>query len=103
MNKCRNCVFAKFELTDKGRLVTTEEINITDKDRKAAMAMLQNAPSMSLDDALIEYQSILDSYCSRFDATSLDDLMSRADELEFEPQICAEILEKYSFIQRHQA
>ncbi len=27
--------------------------------------------------------------------------MSRADELEFEPRICSEILDKYSFIERN--
>lgn len=81
---------------------TAETIHITEEDKIAALEMLENIPVINIDDALAEYKSTLDGYCLQFNSKSHDDLMTRADELEFDFNICSEILEKYSFIQRHQ-
>lgn len=80
-----------------------EALNITEEDRKAAMALLENASSIDVDQALSNYKEALDSYCSEFNANDYLELMNRADESEFTPKVCAEILDKYSFIQRYQA
>ena len=82
---------------------TAETIHITDADRKAAMAFLESVPSISVDEALSQYKAVLDSYCSEFKANTYHELMMRADESEFAPKVCSEILDKYSFIQRHEA
>lgn len=81
---------------------TLETICISETEKKAAMAMLEGIPIIDIDDALVEYRATLDEYCKMFNSDSHHDLMVKADELEFEPTTCTEILEKYSFIQRHQ-
>jgi hypothetical protein len=83
------------------KLMNIQKIEITEEGRKAALAKLMAAPVISLDDALKEYTATLDAYCINFKATNYHELMSRADELEFEPRICSEILDKYSFIERN--
>ncbi len=81
---------------------TAETIHITEQDKRAALEMLESIPVTNIDDALTDYKSTLDKYCIQFNSNSYDDLMTRADELEFDFNVCSEILEKYSFIQRHQ-
>lgn len=80
---------------------TNTEIKITDEDRRAALATLLNAPTMTLEQALSEYRKTLDEYCIKLNAPSYLDLVFRADEMEFDPSVCGEILDKYSFIERH--
>lgn len=82
---------------------TAETIHITDEDRKAALAFLNRVDLSSVEETLDQYMSELDSYCLKYDVKNHYDLMTLADELKFEPKICSEILDKYSFIQRHQA
>lgn len=82
---------------------TVETIHITDEDRKAAMAMLESMPSITVEDALIKYKSALDGYCEKYSVSTYDELMAMADELRFEPRDCFDILDKYSFIARHQS
>jgi hypothetical protein len=84
------------------KLMDIQKIEITEEDRNAALAKLMNAPVIPMDDALREYKATLDEYCTRFNAQNHHDLMARADELEFEPKVCFEILDKYSFIVRNQ-
>jgi hypothetical protein len=83
------------------KMMNAQKIEITEADRKRAMATFMNAPVINIDDALKEYKETLDQYCIEFKASSHEELMTRADELEFDDKICNEILDKYSFIQRH--
>jgi len=80
---------------------TTTEIKITEEDRKAAMELFLNTPSIPVEKVLSEYQKTLDEYCIKFNSPNYLDLVFRADEMEFEPSISGDILDKYSFIERH--
>ncbi len=82
---------------------TAETIHITEEDKRAALEMLENIPVINIDDALEQYRSDLDSYCKKYNVQNHEDLMLRADELSFEPRECFDILDKYSFIARHQS
>ena len=81
------------------KIIHAQKIEITEADRLAAMEKFLNAPIINIDDAVKEYTETLDQYCIQFMANSHQELMTRADELEFDHKICNEILEKYSFIQ----
>lgn len=81
---------------------TNSEIIITEEDRKAAMASFMSTPVVELDDAITEYRNTLNEYCEKFEISTYKELVKRADELEFGSKISSEILEKYSFIERHQ-
>lgn len=80
-----------------------DTFNISEEDKKEALASLRNAPSMSVEEAVTIYKNDLNNYCAQFKASSNLELMSRADELEFGFQVSSEILEKYSFVERHQS
>ena len=82
---------------------TAETIHITQEDRKAAMEVLKNAPFISVETALKQYRSDLDSYCKKYNVQNHEELMMKADELSFAPRECFDILDKYSFIARHQS
>ncbi|MFP5384444.1 MAG: hypothetical protein ACLGHN_00090 [Bacteriovoracia bacterium] len=79
----------------------TQKTEISEERKKAALAKFMSIPVTSADDVILNYTNSLNEYCERFNAKSHDELMSRADELEFEPQVCSDILDKYSFIQRN--
>lgn len=81
--------------------MSTQKIEISEADRKAAVAAFMNAPIINQDQAIKEYKETLDQYCVRFKAANYLELMTRADELEFESKICNEILDKYSFLERN--
>lgn len=83
------------------KTMNTEKIEITADAKKAALAKFMSTPVIDMDVALKEYNAALDEYCSRFNAKDHNELMTRADELEFESFICSDILDKYSFIQRN--
>ncbi|OFZ15340.1 MAG: hypothetical protein A2X86_17650 [Bdellovibrionales bacterium GWA2_49_15] len=80
--------------------MSIKKFEITDEDRKAAMTTWMNAPVIKYDVALKEYKAKLDEYCVRFNIATHEELMARADELEFDSKICNEILDMYSFIHR---
>ena len=82
---------------------TTTEIKITEEDRRAAMASFMNTPVIEIDDALTEYRNALNKYCEKFEISTYKELAIRADEFEFGSNISLEILDKYSFIERHQS
>ncbi|MFP5491768.1 MAG: hypothetical protein ACLGG0_09710 [Bacteriovoracia bacterium] len=81
--------------------ISTEKIEVSAAAREAALTKFENTPVISMDDALKAYKAQLDDYCIRFNAKDHSELMTRADELEFEHNICSEILDKYSFINRN--
>lgn len=78
-----------------------EKIEITPEEKKMALAKFMATPVVSMDDLITQYTSSLNEYCDRFKAKNYDELMTRADELEFDAYICNDILDKYSFIQRN--
>lgn len=81
--------------------MNTQKNEISEERKKAALAKFMSISVSSADDLILSYTKSLNEYCERFSAQSYDELMSRADELEFEAQICNDILDKYSFIQRN--
>ena len=80
-----------------------ETIHISEEDKKAAMELLKKAPTVSVEDAIHQYKSDLDHYCEKYNISDHQELMAKADELSFEPKECFDILDKYSFIVRHQS
>lgn len=81
---------------------TSTEIKITEEDRKAAMALFLNTPSVPVEKILEDYRVALNDYCAKFEASSYRELAIRADEFEFGPTISLDILDKCSFVERHQ-
>ena len=62
--------------------------------------MLEASPIIPVDEAITKYQCQLDVLCKVFDASSYQDLMTRADSGEFSPTTCSMILDAYSFLIR---
>jgi LPS O-antigen subunit length determinant protein (WzzB/FepE family) len=83
------------------KIMNNQKIEITEEGRKAALAKFMATPVSNMDDVLDDYINTLNQYCEHFNAKSHDELMARADELEFEAKICSDILDKFSFIQRN--
>lgn len=81
---------------------TNSEIIITEEDRKAAMELFLKIPSIPIEKVLEEYRDTLNKYCEKFQASSYRELAIRADEFEFGSTISLEILDKCSFVERHQ-
>lgn len=82
---------------------TNTEILITEEDRKAATALFLNTPAIPVEKVLEEYRIVLNDYCSKFEASSYRELGVRADEFEFGSTISLDILDKCSFVERHQS
>ena len=83
------------------KIMSAQKIEITEEDRKAALAKFMATPVTSVAEVIGEYTRVLDSYCLKFKIKTHEELMTRADELEFETSISNDILDKYSFIQRN--
>lgn len=81
---------------------TALEIQITEEDTKKALEFLNEAPAIPVEKILESYREVLNNYCEKFSATSYRELITRADDFEFGPTISLEILDKYSFLERHQ-
>jgi len=88
-------------MSEARKMMNNQKIEITDEDKRAALAKFMATPVSSMDVVLADYINSLNQYCERFNAKSHNELMSRADELEFESKICSDILDKFSFIQRN--
>ncbi len=88
-------------MTGARKIMSAQKIEITEEGRKAALAKFMATPVTSVEEVINEYTRVLDSYCLKFNIKTHAELMSRADELEFESAISNDILDKYSFIQRN--
>lgn len=82
------------------KMMDAQKLEVSDEKKKAALSKFMSIPVSSAEDVILDYTNSLNTYCEHFSAKSHDELMARADELEFEPQVCGDILDKYSFIQR---
>lgn len=77
---------------------STQDIVISQKSRDKAKKFLE---SMTFEPVDIEKcQKVLDRYCEEFNASSYQELMSRADMTEFSPEISSQILEYYELVTR---
>lgn len=88
-------------MSEARKIMSTLRIEITEEGRNAALAKFMATPVTSIEEVIGEYTRALDSYCLKFSIKTHEELMSRADELEFDSAISNDILDKYSFIQRN--
>jgi len=88
-------------MTEARKIMSAQKIEITEEGRKAALAKFMATPVTPVEGVIAEYTRVLDSYCTKFNIKTHEELMSRADELEFDSAISNDILDKYSFIQRN--
>jgi hypothetical protein len=88
-------------MSEARKIMGAQKIEITEEGRKAALAKFMATPVKPVEEVIGEYTRVLDLYCTKFNIKTYEELMSRADELEFDSAISSDILDKYSFIQRN--
>jgi hypothetical protein len=88
-------------MSEARKIMNNQKIEINEENRKAALAKFMATPVTSVEEVIGEYTRVLDSYCIEFNIKTHEELMARADELEFESSVSSDILDKYSFIQRN--
>jgi hypothetical protein len=88
-------------MSEARKIMSAQKIEITEEGRKVALAKFMATPIASVEEVIGEYTRVLDSYCTQFNIKTHEELMTRADELEFDSAISNDILDKYSFIQRN--
>lgn len=93
--------YARMKDEDKMMDDNKQESSISNKEKRETLAKFMSIPVTSFAEVSKEYTDVLNGYCARFNVESLDELMARADELEFGEEISSEILDKYSFLLRH--